>query len=86
MVCDCSADCGKWVEVGRAVARSLGKKGMATIVPISGGKKVFFVETIEEVLFLQDLRILRVEGRITVQLRRWSPKENSKIEGKFRGG
>ena len=86
VVCECNADSVKWVEVGRAVARSLGKKGMATIVPISGGKGVFFVETIEEVLFLQDLRILRVEGRITVQLRRWSPKENSKIEGKFRGG
>ena len=45
-----------------------------------------FVEMIEETLFLQDLRIPRIEGRNIVQLRRWSPKENSEIEGKFRGG
>ena len=43
MVCDCSADCGKWVEVGRAVARSLGKKGVATSVPLLGGKGFFFL-------------------------------------------
>ena len=41
MVCECNADSVKWVEVGRAVARSLGKKGVATIVPFSGGKGVF---------------------------------------------
>ncbi|RVX00233.1 hypothetical protein CK203_026687 [Vitis vinifera] len=71
---------------GLVPVRSLGKKGVVTIVPISGGKGVFFVETTKEAFFLQDLRNLRVEGRNTVQLRRWSPKENSEIEGKFRGG
>ncbi|RVW47871.1 hypothetical protein CK203_092902 [Vitis vinifera] len=79
-------DCGKWVEVGRAVARSLGKKGVATIVPFSGGKSVFFVETVEEALFLQDLRFIKIEGGNSVQLRRWSPKGNLIVEGKFRGG
>ncbi|RVX08577.1 hypothetical protein CK203_014299 [Vitis vinifera] len=58
VVCECSEDNVKWDEVGRAVARCLRKKGVATIVPFSGGKG----------------------------LRRWSPKENSVIEGKFRGG
>ncbi|KAL6342914.1 hypothetical protein AAG906_016933 [Vitis piasezkii] len=33
MVCECNADSVKWVEVGRVVARSLGKKGVAMIVP-----------------------------------------------------
>ena len=47
------------------------------IVPFSGRKGVFFVETIEEALFLQDLRILKIEGGNTIQLRRWS------IKGKF---
>ena len=42
MVCECNADSVKWVEVGRVVARSLGKKGVATIVPFSSGKGVFF--------------------------------------------
>ena len=67
-MCECNDDSVKWVEVGRAVARSLGKKGVVTIVPISGGKGVFFVETTKEALFLQDLRNLRVEGRNVVQL------------------
>ena len=86
VVCEYSVDCGKWAEVGRAVARSLGKKGVATIVPFSGGKGVFFVETIEKALFLHDLRFIKIEGGNSVQLRRWSPKENSMVEGKFRGG
>ena len=41
---------------------------------------------IEEALFLQDLRFIKNERGNSVQLRRWSPKENSKVEGKFRGG
>ena len=68
------------------MARSLGQKGVATIVPFSSGKGLFFVETIKEALFLQDLRLLNIEGGITVQLRRWSPKKNSEVEGKFKGG
>ena len=52
VVCECSEDNVKWDEVGRAVARCLRKKGVATIVPFSGGKGAFFVETIDEALFL----------------------------------
>ncbi|KAJ9700869.1 hypothetical protein PVL29_006278 [Vitis rotundifolia] len=86
VVCDCNEDQVKWGEVGRAVVRKLGKKGVVLIVPFSSGKGIFFVETTEEAIFLQNLRNLRVEERKTVQLRRWTPKENSEIEGKFRGG
>ena len=75
MVCECNDDSVKWVEVGRAGVRSLGKKGVLTIVPISGGKGVFFVETTREALFLKDLRNLGVEGRNTVQLRRWRQRK-----------
>ncbi|RVW97691.1 hypothetical protein CK203_028108 [Vitis vinifera] len=75
-----------YIDLSRSVvARKLGKKGVVTIVPFSGGKGAFFFETTEEALFLQDLRNLRVKGRISVQMRRWSPKENAEIEGKFRG-
>ena len=63
MVCERNDDSVKWVEVGRAVVRSLGKKGVVTIVPISGGKGVFFVETTKEAIFLHDLRNLKVEER-----------------------
>ena len=80
VVCECSADSVKWVEVGRVVARSLRKKGVATIVQFLGQKGVFFVETMEEALFLQDLRFIKIEGGNSIQLRRWLPKENSEVE------
>ena len=86
VVCKCTADCVNWVEVGRAVARSLGQKDVVTIIPFSGGKILFFVETIEETLFLQDLSLLKIKGGYTVQLRRWLPKENLEVEGKFKEG
>ncbi|RVW12364.1 hypothetical protein CK203_108094 [Vitis vinifera] len=72
--------------VGRALARRLGQKGVVTIVPFLGRKGLFFVETIEEALSLQDLRFLKIKGGYTIQLRRWSPRENSEVVGKFRGG
>ena len=86
MVCESKFDRENWAEVGRSVARSLGKKGVVMIVPISAGNGVFFVETIEEAIFLHDLRNLRVGERNIIQLRRWSPKENAEIDGKFRKG
>ena len=54
--------------------------------PSQAEKDFFFVETIKEAFFIQDLRILKIEGGNSVQLRRWSPKENLIVEGKFRGG
>ena len=59
---------------------------MVTIVSFSGGKGLFFVETIEEAFSLQDLRFLKIKGGYTAHLRRWPPRENSEIVGKFRGG
>ncbi|RVW27494.1 hypothetical protein CK203_092027 [Vitis vinifera] len=86
VVCESKFDRENWAEVGRSVARSLGKKGVVTIVPISAGNGVFFVETIEEAIFLHDLRKLKAGERNIIQLRRWSPKENAEIDGKFREG
>ena len=68
------------------MARRLGHKGVVTIVPFAEGKGLFFVETLEEALSLHDSRFIRIKGGITVLLRRWSPKENSKggeIQGRL---
>ncbi|RVW99789.1 hypothetical protein CK203_029171 [Vitis vinifera] len=86
VVCESKFDRENWAEVGRSVARSLGKKGVVTVVPISARNGVFFVETIEEAIFLHDLRKIKVGERNIIQLRRWSPKENAEIVGKFREG
>ena len=49
-------------------------------------KEYFFVETIEEALSLHDLRFIKIKGGLTILLRIWSPKENSVVYRKFRGG
>ena len=67
------------------MARRLGHKGV-TMVPFAGGKGLFFVETLEEAVSLHKSRFIRIKGGITVLLRRWSPKENSEIKGKFKEG
>ena len=85
-MCKCLADFDNWVEVGLALAKRLGQKGVVTIVPFFGRKGLFFVETIEEAFSLQDLRFLKIKGGYTAHLRRWPPRENSEIVGKFRGG
>ena len=59
---------------------------MVTIVPFSIGKGLFFIETVEETTFLQELGIFKIQGGYTVKLRRWSPREKTKVLGKFRRG
>ena len=86
VVCECQDGAVYWAEAGRAMARRLGHKGVVTIIPFSGGKGLFFVETLEKALSLHDSRSIRIKGRIRVLLRRWSPKENSEVEGRFKEG
>ncbi|RVW53507.1 hypothetical protein CK203_104065 [Vitis vinifera] len=86
VVCECLASFVNWAEVGWAMAKRLGHKGVVTIVPFANGKGLFFVETLEEAFSLHDSRFIKIKGGITVLLRRWSPKENSKVEGKFKEG
>ncbi|RVW66743.1 hypothetical protein CK203_063543 [Vitis vinifera] len=84
VVCECQDGAVNWVEADRAMARRLGHKGVVTIVPFAEGKGLFFVETLEEALSLHDSRSIRIKGGIRVLLRRWSPKENSEVEGRFK--
>ena len=86
VVCECHANFVNWAEVGCALAKRLGHKGVVTIVPFSGGKGLFFVETIKKAFSLHDLRFIRIKGGLTILLRMWSPKENSKVVGKFKRG
>ena len=86
VVYECLASFVKWAEVGHALVRFLGQKGVVTIVPFFFGKGLFFVETVKEAFSLQELRFLKVKGGYTVHLRRWSPRVNTEVLGKFRGG
>ena len=86
VVCECEDGAVYWTEAGRAMVRRLGHKGVVTIVPFVEGKGLFFVETLEKALSLHDSRSIRIKGGIRVLLRRWSPKENSEVEGRFKEG
>ena len=72
-----------WMQEGKAIA--LGIKGTISITPFSEFKGCFFVDTKEKVEWLQDQGTLKVEGDV-ILLRKWSPRENSIILGKFRHG
>ena len=72
-----------WGVVGKALARMMGVRGMISINPFSAFKGVFFVDLVERVDWLQ------VQGRlvsrgIVFRLRKWSPRENIVVLGKFR--
>ncbi|RVW33138.1 hypothetical protein CK203_094827 [Vitis vinifera] len=84
VVCECHVGSVNWAEIGRAMARRLGHKGVVTVVPFTEGKGLFFVETLEEAVSLHESRFIRIKGGFTVLLRRWLPKENSEIEEKFK--
>ena len=86
VVYECLTIFVNWAEVGRALVKFLGQKVVVTIVLFSSGKGLFFVETIEEAFSFQELRFLKIKGRYTTHLRRWSPRENSEVVGKFKGG
>ena len=77
MMCECPTYFVNWVEVGCALAKRLGQKGVVTIVPFSGGKGLFFVETIEEAFSFQELRFLKIKGGV------YSPVEKVVAKGKF---
>ena len=86
VVCECQDGVVNWAEVSRAMVRRLRHKGVVTIVPFVGGNGLFFVETLEEALSLHDSRFIKIKGGIIVLMRRWTPKENSEVEGKFKEG
>ena len=60
-------------------------KGMVSINPISAFKGCFFVSSARRAEWFQEQERLLVKGR-SVLLRRWSPRENIIILGKFRKG
>ena len=86
VVCECPAYLVNWAEIGRALAKFLRQKGVVTIVPFSIEQGLFFVETLEEAFSLQEFRFLKIKGGYTTHLRRWMPRENSEVVGKFKGG
>ncbi|RVW29588.1 hypothetical protein CK203_105042 [Vitis vinifera] len=85
VICECKEKVQDWTDEGKAIVRLLGVKGMVSINPISAFKGCFFVSTAGRAKWLQEQERLLVKGRL-VLLRRWSPRENMFIPGKFRRG
>ena len=63
----------------------MGTKGMVSVTPISAFKGCFFVDFVRSTEWFQDQGSLLVRGR-SILLRRWSPRENMVVVGKFKRG
>ena len=85
VVCESKGKIRDWCEVGKAIARRVGMKGMVFVTPISAYKGCFFVESARKAQWIQDQGSFTVRGEV-IALRKWSPKENSVVNGKFRRG
>ncbi|RVW19675.1 hypothetical protein CK203_114554 [Vitis vinifera] len=85
VVCEGKGEIRDWCEVGKAIARRVGMKGMVFVTPISAYKGCFFVENARKTQWFQERGSFTVRGEVFA-LRRWSPEENSVVRGKFRRG
>ncbi|KAL6348507.1 hypothetical protein AAG906_009967 [Vitis piasezkii] len=85
VICESKGKILDWFDVGKVIARMMGTKGMVSVTPISEYKGCFFVDSARRAMWFQDQGSLTVRGGV-VALRRWSPKENSVVGGKFRRG
>ncbi|RVW29710.1 hypothetical protein CK203_105775 [Vitis vinifera] len=85
VVCEGKGEIRDWCEVGKAIARRVGMKGMVSVTPISAYKGCFFVENARKAQWFQERGSFTVRGEVFA-LRRWSPEENSVVRGKFRRG
>ena len=72
-----------WGVIGKALARMMGVKEMISINPFSTFKDVFFVDSVERAKWLQARGKLVLRG-VVFRLRKWSPRENTMVLGKFR--
>ncbi|KAJ9680405.1 hypothetical protein PVL29_019666 [Vitis rotundifolia] len=84
VICESQEKVQDWTHEGRAIARMMGMKGMVSINLISAFKGCFFVSSTRRERVHDQGRLL-VKGR-TILLRKWSPKENMVVQGKFRRG
>ena len=85
VICECKEKVQDWTHEGKAIARMMGVKGMVFINPISAFKGCFFVSSAKRAEWFQEQERLLVKGR-SVLLKRWSPRENIIIPGKFKRG
>ncbi|RVW54885.1 Transposon TX1 uncharacterized 149 kDa protein [Vitis vinifera] len=76
VVCEGKGEIRDWCEVGKAIARRVGMKGMVSVTPISAYKGCFFVENARKAQWFQERGSFTVRGGVFA-LRRWSPEENS---------
>ena len=85
VICESKGKIRDWFDVGKAIARRMGMKGMVSVTPIYAYKGCFFVDPARRAQWIQDQGSLTARGEV-IALRRWLPKENSVVNGKFRRG
>lgn len=84
MICESEVGNLDWEEVGRIFVGKMGMRGMVSTTPFSIFKRLFFVGSIERVVWLQEQGRVLVKGGHSISLRRWPPVEIAVVLGKFR--
>lgn len=84
MICDSKDSIKDWSEVGRAIARFLGLKGMVSVSPFFFFKGLCFVDSVGRAHCLQKLGIVPMKEGAVISLRRWSPRKNMVVLRKFK--
>ncbi|RVX22454.1 hypothetical protein CK203_012705 [Vitis vinifera] len=64
VVCESKGKIRDWCEVGKAIARRVGMKGMVFVTPISAYKGCFFVESARKAQWIQDQGSFTVRGEV----------------------
>ena len=85
VICECIEKVQDWVHVGKVITRMMDTKEMVSVTPISAYKGCFVVDSVRRAKWYQEQGSLLVGGR-SILLRRWSPRENIVVFGKFRRG
>ena len=85
VICESKGKVLDWFYVGKTIVRMMDTKGMVSVNPIYAYKGCFFVDSAWRDDWFQEQGILTVRGG-TVVLRRWLPRENTVVSGKFRRG
>ena len=81
MVCELLVAGVGRIAMGRALAKTVGIKGVIAITPISENQLIFFVESTDLAIFLYEMRFIPLSEKIEVKVYIWNSNMNATILG-----
>ena len=81
MVCELLVAGVGRIAMGRALAKTVGIKGVIAITPISENQMILFVESTDLAIFLYEMRFIPLSEKIEVKVYIWNSNMNATILG-----